>query len=242
MKSGQKQLTFEAINAAMKAVLPIFGAHPLSSIFNETPILLVEGTDDERIWQQAVRSSHGAIRLWPCVAGDVQSLNEYEIKAQQVIDAVYDSATAYSLRDRDENPYEIDDVGPILRARLNCRAAENLLLSDNTLALLGTNWNAMISAFEKWISDNPEHPQATSFAQFKESGWDRRNAIVKPLRNLIVAIAGSEKPWEVAVGQAIAGLANSSNQNTENSLADFLGTKLVNALKLVPQQAAAEAA
>lgn len=237
MGNGEKKLTFETVIAATKAVLPIFGAHPLSNVFNERPILLVEGEDDERIWQQASRSSEGAIRIWPCAAGDVQSLNEYEEKARLVIKSVYDDAKAFSLRDRDDGPYAIDDVGPVVRARLNCRSAENLIVTDDVLTSLNTDWPRMREALEAWLEQNEGHAQYDAVVAFRDNGWSRREANLKPLRNLLMAIAGSQKPWEVAVGQAIAALKEGGVPTGENSLTDFLGPKIVGALQLMPEPA-----
>lgn len=59
---GNSNLSFKPVGSVDKAILPIFGAHPLSNVFNQAPVLLVEGEDDERIWQQAVRSAQGRIR------------------------------------------------------------------------------------------------------------------------------------------------------------------------------------
>lgn len=47
---GNQALVFRSADEALKAILPMFGAHPLSNIFNEKPPLIVEGEDDERIW------------------------------------------------------------------------------------------------------------------------------------------------------------------------------------------------
>lgn len=49
-----------------------------------------------------------------------------------------------------------------------------------------------------------------------------------------MAIAGSQKPWEVAVGQAIAALKAGGAPTDENSLTDFLGPKMIDALQLRP--------
>ena len=121
----QDEVNFVPIGETMQRILPIFGAHPLSNVFNKTPILLVEGDDDERVWQQAVRTSQGKLQIWPCQAGDIQSLNEYEVQVETVAGAVYENARAFSLRDRDNSPYEIDDMEIVKRMRLYCRAAEN---------------------------------------------------------------------------------------------------------------------
>lgn len=231
MKGGQHQLNFEPATPALKAVMPIFGAHPLSNVFNARPILLLEGDDDERIWQQAVRTSAGAINVWPCIAGSVQDLNLYEQKAVAVLNAVYENAKAYSLRDRDAGQYEIDDVPPVTRCRLFCRAAENLLLSDDCLALLDVEWTAVVEGLDRWLHGSPNHPRANDIVAFRDSGWNRRDTDVKPLRNLVLAVVDSQKPWEVAVGQAIANLKVAPLAG-EHSLTSYLGPKLVEALVL----------
>ncbi len=220
-------ISFRPVSEIMRSVLPIFGAHPLSNLFNRRPILLVEGEDDERIWQQAVRSSQGKIALWPCVVGDVQSLDSYEDEVVSICQAVYDNPVAYSLRDRDDLPYFIDDKAFIRRARLNCRAAENLLLTDDVLHGLDTDWPAMQAAIGKWIVDNPEHKQAANMQVFVMGGHDRRNASVKSLRNLFMERAGSQKPWEVAVGQAIARMVAGKGCDGDDSLREYLGPKVM---------------
>jgi hypothetical protein len=47
-------------------------------------------------------------------------------------------------------------------------------------------------------------------------------------------LAGSNKPWEVAVGQGIAALTTASSRE-DGGLADFLGSKIINALSLMPE-------
>ena len=230
MKKGQNELAFIPIDEQLQNILPVFGAHPLSNIFNQSPILLVEGEDDERIWQQAVRTSQGKIKIYPCEAGDKDKLEEYENRVSSLIDSIYDNAKAFSLRDRDEEPYEINDKSKIVRMRLNCYAAENLLLTDDVLESLGTNWEAMKSAITNWIVINTSHNKINEMKNFAES-FDRKNYKIKDMRLIFVDLAKSNKPWEVIVGKAIANLSSNSKQD-EGSLYDFLGNKLVTALNL----------
>lgn len=49
MEPGQKGIEFRQIDEVYRRILPVFGAHPLSNVFNEAPLLLVEGEDDVRI-------------------------------------------------------------------------------------------------------------------------------------------------------------------------------------------------
>ncbi|WP_162178909.1 AAA family ATPase [Thioclava atlantica] len=229
---GPNALEFRSVDDAMRSVLPMFGAHPLSNVFNEKPPLILEGEDDERIWQAAVRRSNGRISVYPCVASDIQSMNQYEVAARDLIESVYDDARAFSLRDRDSDPYEIDDMGPIIRMRLNCRNAENLIVTDDVLAELGTDWTSLRGTLEKWISDNPDHSRFAAASAFRDSGWKRQNFQLKELRMLLVGLTGSNKPWEVAVGQAIAKLPE-NRFNGGHSLREYLGTKAVRELGLL---------
>ena len=229
---GPTALVFRSVDDAMRSVLPMFGAHPLSNVFNERPPLIVEGEDDERVWQSAVRSSNGRLSLYPCVASSIQSMNQYEEAAHGLIESVYDNAKAYSLRDRDDQPYEIDDLGSVIRMRLSCRNAENLIVTDDVLDELGTDWPSLQVSVEKWIADNPIHSRFTSAEAFQDSGWDRKNFQLKDLRMVIVGITGSTKPWEVAVGQAIAKM-DQNRFTGEHSLADYLGEKAVTHLSLI---------
>lgn len=220
------ELAFRSTSNELRSVLPMFGAHPLSNVFNDKPPLIVEGEDDERIWQTAIRSSNGNIRLFPCVAGDKQSMSQYETLANEVVGSVYDEAKVFSVRDRDDAPYEIEDVGVVRRARLNCRAAENLILTDDVLKVLGTDWERLRAKIETWIDSDLDHPKRDAAIKFRDGGYDRRNADLKDLRNQLVHLSGSAKGWEVAVGKAIAKLAE-TERNGDHSLRDYLGEKLI---------------
>jgi energy-coupling factor transporter ATP-binding protein EcfA2 len=228
---NSNRVEFQPIEKPIKAILPMFGAHPLSNIFNQNPPFIVEGEDDERIWQTAVRSSEHRIHVFPCVAGDIQTMNAHEQAANQIIGAVYDNARALSLRDRDEDQGEIEDVGCVRRFRLSCRAAENLLLSDDVLAEMGADWPTLQIALQKWISENDGHPQEEHARGFRDEGWNRKQHPLKPLRMIIPAVLGYTKPWEVAVGRSIARMYECRFTGS-NSLREYLGEGLVNELRL----------
>lgn len=226
MTSGQKDLCFRKVTEIYKRVLPIFGAHPLSNIFNEVPIFLVEGEDDVRIWQQAVRTSQGRIKIFPCAVDTITKLNEYEKEVSKIINAVYDKAKAFSLRDRDEKCEEIDDIPPVIKMRLSCRAAENLILSDDILERLGTSWEKLIPEIDSWIANNSNNRYYKQMLSFKEDGYKRKEFDLKEIRINLMSIIGTNKPWEVAVGQAIGEL-KILPECKEHSLQDYLGNKLV---------------
>ena len=228
MRFNQKEIEFSPISDVYKKILPVFGAHPLSNIFNKAPILLLEGEDDERIWQQVVRASQGRIKIYPCSCGGIDRLNSYEKEVQKIINSVYDDAKAYSLRDRDDDAHELKDLPPVIRMEFSCRSAENLLLSDEVLRSLGVDWSSIKSKIDDWVDKNNAHPHYDIMKNFKDTGYNRKDFDLKEIRNDLMGIIGNSKPWEVAVGQTIAGLdAKSPNFDQNGSIYNFLGEKVV---------------
>jgi energy-coupling factor transporter ATP-binding protein EcfA2 len=229
LKTGE-EITFSPVNEIAKAVLPIFGAHPLSNIFNEKPILLVEGDDDRRIWEQVVRSSNGRVSLFPCPTGSVDKIGEWETWLVEKLPSLYDNPKAFSLRDRDgAGAAPLDDRLPIIRCRLGCREAENLILADDTLNKAGTDWETVVSRCDKWLQSYTDHPHHAKMKEFADSTFDRFNADLKDIRNILIDMVGVARPWEVLVGQAIAALDR--NASTEDhSLRAYLGEKVCTTL------------
>ena len=225
MKYKGTDLMFSEITATHRRILPVFGAHPLSNVFNEKPILLVEGDDDVRIWQQVVRSSEGRIALYPVPVVEDAPLAQFEQQVAEILKAVYDDATGYSLRDRDDGPEEIVDILPVRRFRLACRSAENLLLTDQVLQLAGRTWEQMQSAAESWLNTSTDHVHYSTMRAFADGGFDRKSADVKEIRNDLLGLMGTNKPWETLVGQAIAGLSDLGDGG-EGTLQRFLGQRV----------------
>ena len=159
--------------------------------------------------------------MYPCSVDGVSQLSSFEQEVATILDAVYDEATAFSIRDRDTDPGELNNTGPVLRMRLDCREAENLLLTDEVLASAGTDWVTLESRVKNWLENNLEHPHYSAMRAFADSGFNRKTADIKDVRNDLVGLMGSNKPWEVIVGQAIASLEG-QNPGSE-SLSAFLG-------------------
>lgn len=223
MRRKDHELNFKSVTEVDRRVLPIFGAHPLSNVFNRAPVLLIEGEDDERIWQQAIRSGQGRVRSYPCAVDGISRFVEFETEVNNIIESVYEDARAFSLRDRDLHPETIENVGHVVRARLSCRAAENLMLSDDVLALIGTDWPSMEVSIRDWVTVNDEHQYHPEMQGFVYGGLDRKGHDLKDVRNILAGLI-TNKPWEVLVGQAIAKLARANVADApEDSLADYLG-------------------
>lgn len=232
MTARQKDLEFERTDAIYQQLLPVFGAHPLSEVFNKTRTLLVEGDDDVRIWQEAVRSSNGLMKLTPVGCSGTGEMVLYEQRMRSIVSAVYQNGVAFSLRDGDGAQGEISDLPPIVRIRLECYAAENLLLSDEVLSACNVTWNDVMARVSAWCDAdiNSNHSRLDAMQSFVQGGFDRKHTKIKDIRMILVGqILGSEKPWEVLVGKAIAGL-NADSSETPDSLRSYLGEKAFGAL------------
>ncbi len=213
-------------SAELRKVAPFFG-HPLSLSLSEDAALILEGEDDERVWQQAARTSQGRIRVFPVLAGSVDQLGRLETFCADLLRTLYDNPVAFSLRDGDGLVNQpIEHTPPVKRYRLRCYAIENALLTDPCLALMGATWQGFVAAAIKWGEENPKNHCRDLLKKLAESDDRFRYQKIKEVRTLVCAALECKKPWEVVVGQAIGALTREDLTNS-NMLVDFLGTELV---------------
>jgi predicted ATPase len=226
---GVKEVQQKPASQQLKKVAPFFG-HPLSLSLSNDVILILEGEDDERVWQQAARTSQGRIRLFPVLATSVDQQFELEEFSAQLLKSLYDEPLAYSLRDGDGKTGELEPIGSVIRFRLNCYAIENALVSDECLQILGGDWGTFQISAKSWIEKNETHRHKDLVSELIGSADRMRQKKIKNIRQLICAIFDSKKPWEVIVGQAIGTLNTSSSQTNLDSLVNFIGRDSIQAL------------
>lgn len=213
-------------NAELRKIAPFFG-HPLSLSLSEDAALILEGEDDERVWQQAARTSQGRIKVFPVLAGSVDQQGELESFCVDLLGTLYDNPIAFSLRDGDGVvDHQLEHRPPIKRYRLQCYAIENVLLTDPCLAVMGTTWPNFVDAAMKWVEENPKHPDRDLIRELARSEDRLRHKKIKKIRQLVCAVLRCGKPWEVVVGQAI-GLLNREDLVNSNMLVAFLGAEMV---------------
>jgi len=230
--SNREQRTFTSFKRSnvCDEILPVFGAHPLSNVFNLSPVILVEGEDDKRVLDQVVRSSNGRFKLSPSVVGTVSDMADWENWLNTFLPVLYDTPKGFSLRDLDSSPEaDISDVGVVCRVRLNCYAIENLLLTNECLLEHGLAADELKGELQKWRDQYPKHKFVDEMNVLINEFESRRTLKIKNLRNIIVAILGSNKPWEVVVGQTIVKYVDGADSDT-HSIATYLGDKAKNAL------------
>jgi ABC-type nitrate/sulfonate/bicarbonate transport system ATPase subunit len=226
---GSDTVALSASSAQLKKVAPFFG-HPLSLSLSQDVMLILEGEDDERVWQQAARSSKGRIKLFPVLATSVDQQTQLESFCAPLLQSLYDSPIAFSLRDGDGAVGDLPAVGPVIRFRLQCYAIENLLLTDQALSVLGTSWDGFKNTAQAWLQTNSTHKDQALLASLVSSCDRLRHTKIKNIRQLICAISGSTKPWEVVVGQALGTLDISSAPTGQFDLPSFLGVSAAEAL------------
>ncbi|MGH8157570.1 MAG: AAA family ATPase [Rhodanobacter sp.] len=207
----------------IKKIAPFFG-HPLSLSLSHDPMLILEGEDDERVWQQAARSSQGRVRIFPVLAHSVNQQSELESFSGPMLTALYDKPVAYSLRDGDGTTEALAKVGPVIRFRLQCYAIENALVTTECLVKLGIDWTKFQKLAASWIEENKGHEDVALLKELTTSEDRLRHKKIKDIRQLVVSIAGSTKPWEVIVGQALATtIETASNPTDPFALLAFIG-------------------
>ena len=212
-----------------RQIIPIFGTSPLSNQFNLMAPILVEGEDDKRVIEQLTRSRQDEHYLMPCVAGNVDQFYQWEKWMAETLPAIYDTPSAFSLRDLDTNDStELDPVGCVIRARLNCYSIENLLLSTDCLQQHGFDEESFKAALTRWASINEHHQYVAEAQRLIDQFSSRRTTKIKETRNIVTATLGSNKPWEVVVGRILAGIENWSNDL--NSATNYIGTSAANIL------------
>lgn len=210
----------------LRKIAPFFG-HPLSLSLSNDVALILEGEDDERVWQQAARTSQGRIKVFPVLAGSVNQQAELETFCVDLLVTLYDKPVAFSLRDGDGVVGELlEHRPPLKRYRLECYAIENALITDPCLAVMGTNWEKFVAATTEWVAKNADHPDVALLEELCRSGDRLRHKKIKKIRQLICAVIGCKKPWEVVVGQAMGALID-GDRATSNMLIEFLGEEMV---------------
>lgn len=224
-------VTMEVPGDTLRKVGPFFG-HPLSMSLSTDPMLILEGEDDERAWQQAARTSQGKIRLFPVLATSVDQQSELETFTDRMLTAICDTPLAYSLRDGDGTAGPLSKVGCVVRFRLQCYAIENTLLTTECLAKMKIDsWADFETKTATWIAANAGHRAIPQLKELLASADRLRNVKIKDIRNIILAITETKKPWEVIVGQALAGAIGTPSQSTDPfGLFVFVGADAVKTL------------
>jgi len=227
---GSEEVNQRKVEDSLKKAAPFF-AHPLSKSISDDPIFIVEGEDDERVWRQAVRSSQGRLKLYACLAQSVNQQSDLEKFTAQMLSSIYDNPVGFSVRDGDGKTGSLENEGPVLRFRLNCYAIENVLVTDECLAAMNSDWDGFTKRAAEWTAANHAHKDVQQVAALIASADRQRHIKIKDIRTLIPVILGVKKPWETVIGQTLGTYAlATAAPPTELNISEFIGADLLKAV------------
>jgi energy-coupling factor transporter ATP-binding protein EcfA2 len=207
----------------LQEISACLGGHALMGPLFGSPLLLVEGDDDYRIWSQVPRHHVIKLAVIPC---DGEEIFKYQRSLEQVFASLRTATTppaGYTLLDADKPLPTATTTAqahvPFLQ--LGCHESENLYLSDEVLGSLGLDWT---QACQRITEEAPKFGAKTSDL-LSCKGWDRQSADIKHLIGELEAILDPKHVhWTKRVGSMIGAVVPSGQ------LAAFLGPQVMPAL------------
>lgn len=237
------KLDFYKINSYINKLLPSIGSHSLSHVFNKSPLLLVEGDDDELVWQYAIRNSgqDKLINFHIINTGSKTEMPKYEKLILNIGGKLFNNPKVYELRDKDNSTEALDNISFMERSYLDCNEIENLILSNEVLKDLGyPNYDEALDKLKNSytvcrLQNHPGHDSISCkicklINDLTNSTFDRYTANLKGSEN---DIPSKLKPdnrlsWEVLVGKNIGRniINKQSLINVHGSVYHMLGEKI----------------
>ncbi len=224
MEFAKSEFSAKSFSKVLMTLTACLGGHLLMGPLMGSPLLLVEGDDDSRIWSQVPRHHVVDFAVIPC-GGD--EIKEYQKTLEQIFSSLLDAAESpigFALLDGDKNPPVPDSDNPqnfIRFLQLNCHEAENLYLTDEVLTDLDLTWDQAkdLIKYKAWEFGQKE-PLLASV-----DDWDRQNHDLKVVINEVANILDDKNvPWTVRVGKRIG------TERPTEQLPEFLGNELIDAL------------
>lgn len=217
-------LKVEEFSAVLRELSACLGGHALMGPLFGSPLLLVEGDDDYRIWSQVPRYHVVNLSVIPC-GGD--EIKKYQRSLERVFAALREPGVGeagFALIDRDKGKPTPDAANPqdhIRYIQLECHESENLYLSDEVLASLETDWP---SAAAKIASEATKFGQKADILSSAPS-WNRKTCDIKRAIEEIATILDAKRVhWTIRVAKTI-GTSRPTGQ-----IGEFLGDEVVNAI------------
>ena len=241
LRAKQSDMEFEAISDKKQRLLPILGTNLLSRTMMDSPLLVVEGLDDLAIWNQAVRTSLGEIRVSPCPCYSKTKMEDFEKEAAAISGALYDTPLVLSLQDGDGGGKTVEQFedGTVHRYYLQCYAAENLVLTEEAFAKRNAlTWEQAKEKMAAWVAltSSRTHTSYPKMKEFMDGGFLRKSFPLKTTSYSIMEVVLEQCEiasyrWHEIVGKCIGDLAKQElrtiDATIEGSMANFLGADVV---------------
>ncbi len=225
LSRGMNTYKAEIPTEITREIAACLGGHVLMGPLFGSPLLLVEGDDDYRIWGQVPRHHIVSVAVIPCSGAD--EVKRYQTKLEQVFTALsepHQSPIGFALLDGDKElpmPHPQNRQVFVKFLKLNCHESENLYLTDEVLGSIGHNWDTACIAIEE-LEKEVAVEKAAALALVRT---DRRQGDLKGLIEIVSHKLDSQKvPWTIRVSSVIG------KTKPTGTLAQFLGEGVINAL------------
>lgn len=214
----------EPFTKVLKELTACLGGHALMGPLFGTPLLLVEGDDDYRIWSQVPRHHVTSFSVLPSNGNEMK---DFQRALERIFSALRDEAAipvGFALIDGDKGKPERNAETPqdhIRYVQLNCHEAENLYLTNDVLALLNTNWNDAAKKIAAEAGNWGDKANRLGQAE----AWDRKLVDLKGIIEEVSRILDAKGVhWTIRTAAAIG------RSRPKEQLHDFLGAEVVDAL------------
>lgn len=223
--SAQKE-RFECrrFTTELKELSAVLGGHALMGPLFGFPLLLVEGDDDYRVWSQVPRHGKTNFSVLPCHGEEIK---KYQASLERIFQSLRQPGMApagYALLDGDKPQPQHSDRQPqshVPYIQLTCHETENLYITDEVLALIGTNWE---DASRKIVTESHRFGNKQGFLSSAVS-WDRKNQDIKHVIEEISRVIDPKAVhWTARLGITLG------RSKPSGMLAEFLGEGVVSAL------------
>lgn len=214
----------EPFTEVMKELAGCLGGHALMGPLFGVPLLLVEGDDDYRIWSQVPRYHRVNFAVIPSNGDEIF---KYQKTLERVLGSLRDPVAepaGFALIDADKGkpvPNEHSPQDHVRFLQLSCHESENLYLSDEVLALIGTTW---IDARGKIAAEagkfGGKEPMLRAVADADRKSGDFKQVI----QQIALILDPKQVSWTTRVAQTLG------RSHPTGQLADFLGEDTVRSL------------
>lgn len=218
--------TAKKFDKILQELSTCLGGHALMGPLFNTPLLLVEGDDENKIWSQIPRHHKVKIAVIPCNGGE--EVKKYQKTLEKLfanLRSDQSTPVGYALLDGDKEIPKEDEHNPqknIKYLKLSCLESENLFLTDEVLALLEMTWDDAKTKIKEESSNYGKKKIKLDACDT----WDRKTTDIKDVIQQLVYILDPEKkvPWTIRVAKCIG------DEKPEGQIAHFLGKDLIEAL------------
>ncbi|MCR9258699.1 MAG: AAA family ATPase [Pseudomonadaceae bacterium] len=222
LNEQDEEFVAEKFSSSLRQVATFLGGHALMGPLFGSPILLVEGDDDYKIWSQVPRHGRLNVAVIPCGGDEIFS---YQRTMETILKSISSNneLQGYALLDGDKpkpNPSEANSQNKIGYLQLACHEAENLYLTDEVLATIGTDWDQVKLKMINTKDFGQKNAQINGIAT-----QDRKHVDLKGCIDQIVELIDPKRvPWTVRIGKAIGA------ETPRGQLREFLGEDLLSKL------------